>query len=218
MAAGNRLDIEATRCAVQEIRMRGLCGWVSPEGPCCLLAWFALTTWCDWLKEQGARGTGEVMTGNLRLAAPAGPMWIAPGETARLIVPHPIRPLYRRGTPKDEGCCRPPVASRRELLGRSLHRRVIAYLLTFFTAEPLEVEPSLRPAQFPSHRSFRLHRRSFKTSPARQALRTRHYSYRTEQAYVPWIKRFSFLHKKRHPKRIGLAVSQAHHLVEAARR
>jgi len=33
----------------------------------------------------------------------------------------------------------------------------------------------------------------------RNALRTRHYSYRTEQAYVQWIKRFILFHSKRHP-------------------
>ena len=33
----------------------------------------------------------------------------------------------------------------------------------------------------------------------RNAIRTRHYSYRTEQAYVQWIKRFILFHNKRHP-------------------
>jgi integron integrase len=33
----------------------------------------------------------------------------------------------------------------------------------------------------------------------RQTIRTRHYSYRTEKAYVHWIKRFIFFHNKRHP-------------------
>jgi integrase len=33
----------------------------------------------------------------------------------------------------------------------------------------------------------------------RQAIRTRHYSYRTEKAYVHRIKRFIFFHNKRHP-------------------
>jgi integron integrase len=33
----------------------------------------------------------------------------------------------------------------------------------------------------------------------RQAIRTRHYSYRTEKAYVHWVKRFIFFHNKRHP-------------------
>jgi len=35
------------------------------------------------------------------------------------------------------------------------------------------------------------------------ALRTKHYSYRTEEAYVHWIKRYIFFHKKRHPVEMG---------------
>jgi len=38
---------------------------------------------------------------------------------------------------------------------------------------------------------------------ARAALRARHYSYRTEQAYVGWIRRFILFHGKRHPKDMG---------------
>ncbi|MFQ6093433.1 MAG: phage integrase N-terminal SAM-like domain-containing protein, partial [bacterium] len=34
----------------------------------------------------------------------------------------------------------------------------------------------------------------------RPALRTRHYSLSTEQAYVHWIRRFILFHNKRHPK------------------
>ncbi len=37
----------------------------------------------------------------------------------------------------------------------------------------------------------------------REALRLRHYSYRTEQSYVLWIKRYIFFHNKRHPKDMG---------------
>jgi len=37
----------------------------------------------------------------------------------------------------------------------------------------------------------------------RQAIRTRHYSVRTEEAYVMWIKRFIFFHNKRHPSSMG---------------
>jgi integron integrase len=33
----------------------------------------------------------------------------------------------------------------------------------------------------------------------REAIRTRHYSYRTEEAYVGWIRRFVLFHRKRHP-------------------
>jgi integron integrase len=34
----------------------------------------------------------------------------------------------------------------------------------------------------------------------RDRLRTKHYSYRTEQSYVQWVKRFILFHGKRHPK------------------
>jgi integron integrase len=35
------------------------------------------------------------------------------------------------------------------------------------------------------------------------ALRTKHYSYRTEQTYIDWIKRYIIFHKKRHPNEMG---------------
>mgnify|MGYP000305298113 CR=1 FL=1 len=37
----------------------------------------------------------------------------------------------------------------------------------------------------------------------RSQLRLRHYSYRTEQQYVAWIKRFILYHGKRHPASMG---------------
>jgi integron integrase len=39
----------------------------------------------------------------------------------------------------------------------------------------------------------------------RDAIRTRHYSDRTEKAYVHWIKRFIFFHNKRHPNEMAEA-------------
>ena len=39
----------------------------------------------------------------------------------------------------------------------------------------------------------------------RDAIRTRHYSYRTEEAYVGWIRRYIFFHGKRHPAEMGKA-------------
>ncbi len=39
----------------------------------------------------------------------------------------------------------------------------------------------------------------------RQSIRTRHYSIRTEQAYVQWVKRFVLFHNKRHPVEMGEA-------------
>jgi integron integrase len=37
----------------------------------------------------------------------------------------------------------------------------------------------------------------------RNAIRVRHYSYRTEQAYVDWVRRFVLHHGKRHPREMG---------------
>jgi integron integrase len=39
----------------------------------------------------------------------------------------------------------------------------------------------------------------------RDAIRLRHYSLRTEQAYLDWIKRFILFHHERHPKDMGAA-------------
>jgi integron integrase len=38
----------------------------------------------------------------------------------------------------------------------------------------------------------------------REAIRVRHYSIRTEDAYVSWIKRFILFHDKRHPRDMGV--------------
>lgn len=37
----------------------------------------------------------------------------------------------------------------------------------------------------------------------RNAIQVRHYSIRTEQAYVHWIKKYIYFHKKKHPKDMG---------------
>src|SRR5262245_44516885 len=39
----------------------------------------------------------------------------------------------------------------------------------------------------------------------RQAIRVRHYSLRTEDAYVDWVRRFILYHHKRHPQEMGAA-------------
>jgi integrase len=39
----------------------------------------------------------------------------------------------------------------------------------------------------------------------RDAIRMRHYSYRTEEAYVHWVKRYVLFHHKRHPAEMGVA-------------
>jgi hypothetical protein len=39
----------------------------------------------------------------------------------------------------------------------------------------------------------------------REAIRLKHYSYRTEETYVQWIKRYIFFHNKRHLQEMGVA-------------
>jgi hypothetical protein len=39
----------------------------------------------------------------------------------------------------------------------------------------------------------------------RHAIRARHYSLRTEEAYVGWIRRYILFHGKRHPMEMGEA-------------
>ena len=43
----------------------------------------------------------------------------------------------------------------------------------------------------------------------RDAIRLRHYSYRTEQSYVGWIRRYILFHNKRHPREMGIAEVEA---------
>ena len=41
------------------------------------------------------------------------------------------------------------------------------------------------------------------------AIRVKHYSHRTEQTYVEWIRRYILFHKKRHPEEMGVEEIQA---------
>jgi len=43
----------------------------------------------------------------------------------------------------------------------------------------------------------------------REVIRVKHYSLRTEDAYVQWIKRYIFFHGKRHPREMGAAEIEA---------
>ena len=47
------------------------------------------------------------------------------------------------------------------------------------------------------------HRKTRLLDQMRQALRSRHYSSRTEQSYCQWIKRFVHFHHLRHPAEMG---------------
>ena len=57
----------------------------------------------------------------------------------------------------------------------------------------------------PKNRMAEDNRTNIKSKPKlldqlRQALRSRHYSHRTEQSYCQWIKRYIYFHNVRHPK------------------
>ncbi len=43
----------------------------------------------------------------------------------------------------------------------------------------------------------------------REAIRLKHYSYRTEEAYVDWITHFILFHNKHHPKDMGVSEIRA---------
>jgi site-specific recombinase XerD len=44
----------------------------------------------------------------------------------------------------------------------------------------------------------------------RDAIRAKHYSYRTEQTYIDWCKRYILYHEKRHPAEMGVPEIQAY--------
>src|SRR5437867_13448847 len=54
----------------------------------------------------------------------------------------------------------------------------------------------------------------------RAAVRARHYSPRTEESYVGWVRRFVVFHGRRHPDQLGEAEVRAflEHLAERVRR
>lgn len=71
----------------------------------------------------------------------------------------------------------------------------VALLVTYQSAP--ERALALREAEPPAARQPRLLDR------VRQAVRTRHYSRRTEKAYVAWTRRYILFHGKRHPSEMG---------------
>jgi len=62
----------------------------------------------------------------------------------------------------------------------------------------MEQKPAVADGGDPKHQPRLL-------DQVRSAIRRRHYSYRTEQAYIHWIKRFIYFHGVRHPREMGEA-------------
>lgn len=139
---------------------------------------------------------------------PANPIQIKPGGAGRLIV------LFPYSSER--------VAKIKTVIGRRWHQgekcwtiprtdETLTRLLALFAGEPIEIEPSLRPVQVPhlsahvdvpaSGQPVLLH--SGLLDRVRQAIRMKHYSHKTEEAYVGWIKRFITFHHDRHPAEIA---------------
>jgi integron integrase len=132
-----------------------------------------------------------------------GPIQIKPGEPGRLIVLVPYFPEL--------------VAKMKTVAGRRWHQGekywtvphtdgALRHLLTLFSGEPVEVDPSLRPAMALDHREPPpAALRPELLERVRLAIHARHLSHRTEDAYVGWIRRFITSHHNRHPAEMGEA-------------
>lgn len=140
------------------------------------------------------------------LPARTSPIQVKPGEPGRLIVRVPWTPTRvakintvdgRRWYPNEQYWTVPHTDG------------ALAHLLKLFAGERVQVGPSLRPAKVldnqepPAEPAVLQHLRLL--DQLRQAIQTRHYSYKTEKAYVHWIKRFILFHNKRHPTEMGEA-------------
>ena len=75
-----------------------------------------------------------------------------------------------------------------------------------------EGNESPRPPQPTASRAPRL------LDQVREAIRYRHYSYRTEQAYVEWARRFVLFHGRRHPRALFVQGRHVLHLPRQDRR
>jgi integron integrase len=136
------------------------------------------------------------------------PIVIRPGTQGRLIVVVPYSPER--------------VARIKTIVGRRWHQGercwtiphtdgTLRQILALFADEPVEVDPSLRPADVPgtrqpSHEPAGDHPVGANLKlldQVHQAIRSRHYSQKTEEAYVGWVKRFLLFHRHRHPAEIA---------------
>ena len=92
---------------------------------------------------------------------------------------------------------------------------ILAHLLNVFAGETVEVDPSLHRVRaqaaresLPQQKSLQAPEKELAPNPmlldqVRQAIRKRHYSHKTEEAYVGWIKRFIHFHDKCNPSEMG---------------
>ncbi len=84
----------------------------------------------------------------------------------------------------------------------------VSHLLTLFAGESVDVEASLASGTGQNAEHKPEAREQTASHPAlldqvRQAVRMRHYSHKTEEAYIGWIRRFLVFHHHRHPAEIA---------------
>jgi integron integrase len=71
------------------------------------------------------------------------------------------------------------------------------------TSEPAWVSGRIEPHAWVAEHRLQLLRTPRLLDRVREAIRLRHYSRRTERAYVAWIRRYILFHGKRHPADMG---------------
>lgn len=149
------------------------------------------------------------------------------GETEGLKVP--VNPIQIKPSDAGRWIVRVPYSTERlakikTLVGWRWHQgkkcwtvphtdSMLEHVLALFPGELVEVDPSLRPVRAPDHREPPHEPQSPQVAPhiptlldqVRQAIRARHFSYRTEDAYVGWIRRFITSNHNRHPTEMGEA-------------
>jgi len=91
-------------------------------------------------------------------------------------------------------------------------KSVLDEILSAFAGEELDIDPALRtlvPELQREESADRLTRREapLPTNPlldrVRNLIRLKHYSIRTEQSYLPWVRRYILFHHNRDPKDMG---------------
>jgi tryptophanyl-tRNA synthetase len=105
-----------------------------------------------------------------------------PSTVSKLIIPYPPESAI-------------PRASLMALQKRGQRKRSGSHHNTFILTHDGEEEMSKRPKKL--------------LDQVRDTIRRKHYSIRTEEAYIRWIKRYILYHGKRHPKDMGIPEIEA---------
>ena len=140
------------------------------------------------------------MSENDRPSLTAAPIQIRTGNKGRLFINFPYTQEWVDKIKRIEGRRRHPQLKYWTVPHTD---RVLDHLLKVFAGEPVKVDSALRsvkplndgkPSSAPPTKVI---------DQLREALRSRHYGGRTEQAYDHWLKRFIGFHRMRDPKEMA---------------